>query len=269
MFEAAHDQATGLREMFEPPPGLAVIPMAATRRGLGFRSLVTNIAMAYIRAGQRVIVIDAGAADAAQSLGMRVPLDLANLLSGERDFADVAVQSAEGLYVMNAQKGIPAFVKTAGVPEELFLGLRRLEQPFDVAVLAGKVPEVATMTKNQDDIVFVTNADGDALTATYAEIKRAHTDFEQRAFRVLVNRVDDEREGIGAFKRLAETARKFLGVSIEYGGSVLRDAAFGAADRAQCSVFNAAEASNAARQMSQLVQSMQAWRLGRYTLNEH
>jgi MinD-like ATPase involved in chromosome partitioning or flagellar assembly len=86
---------------------------------------------------------------------------------------------------------------------------------------------------------------------------------------VLVNRVDDERDGIAAFKRLAVTARKFLGVSIEYGGSVPRDAAFVAADRAQSSVYSVAAASNAAGRISQLVQSMQAWRLGRYAVNEY
>lgn len=269
MFEAAQDQATGLREMFEQPPGLAVLPMVATRRGMGFRTLVTNIASAYAKLGQRVIVIDAGPAGSAHTLGMRVPLDLANLLSGDRPFQDVAVQASEGMYIINGQKGIPAFVEMAGDPEELFLGFRRLEQPFDVAILAGNTPEVATLTRNEDEIVFVTNADSESLTATYAEIKRARTEYEQNAFRVLVNRVDDEGEGIKAFKRLAETARKFLGVSIEYGGSVGRDSAFGAADRVQRSVYSVAAASNAARQLSQLVQSMQAWRLGRYALTEN
>ncbi|MEQ1516082.1 MAG: hypothetical protein ABL931_06295 [Usitatibacteraceae bacterium] len=269
MFETVTDQASGLREMFEQAPSVAILPMVATRRGMGFRSLVTNIAVACTKLGQRVVVIDAGAAGTANTLGMRVPLDLANLLSGERTFEEVAVQATEGPYVINAQKGIPAFVEMASDPEDLFLGFRRLEQPFDVAILAGHVAEVATMTRNQDDIIFVTNADTESLTATYAEIKRAHTEFEQNAFRVLVNRVDDEREGLSAFKRLAETARKFLGVSIEYGGAVSRDSAFGSADRARCSVYSVASASGAAKQISHLVQSMQAWRLGRYALNEH
>jgi flagellar biosynthesis protein FlhG len=269
MFEAEQDQATGLREMFEQPASLAVLPMVATRRGMGFRSLVTNIAAACTKLGQRVVVIDAGPAGTAYTLGMRVPLDLANLLSGDRTFEDVAVRASEGIYVINAQKGIPAFVAMAGDAEELFLGFRRFEQPFDIAILAGHVPEVASMTRNQDDIVFVTNTDSESLTATYAEIKRAHSEYEQNAFRVLVNRVDDEREGLNAFKRLAETARKFLGVSIEFGGSIARDSAFGTADRAQRSVYNVAATSNAAKQISQLVQSMQAWRLGRYALTEN
>jgi flagellar biosynthesis protein FlhG len=268
VFETAHDQATGLREMFEQPPGLSVIPMAATRRGMGFRTLVTNIAVCHARLGQRVIVLDAGAAGTANALGVRVQYDLSDLLSGEREFQEVVAHSAEGVHVMKAQKGIPEFVDTSGDPVELFLGFRRLEEPFDVAILEGHVPEVASMTRNQDDVIFVTNPDGDALTATYAEIKRAHTEFGQNAFRMLINRVDDEHQGILAFKRLAETARKFLGVGIEYGGSVPRDVAFAAADREQRSVFAVAPASDAAARISRLVESMQAWRLGRYALNE-
>jgi flagellar biosynthesis protein FlhG len=269
MLDGTMDQAAGLREMFEPPPGLAVISMATARNGAGFHSLVTNIAACFARLGQRVIVIDAGTKGTADVLGVRIKHDLANLLSGEYEFHDVVVQSAEGPYLLKARKGIAQFVNTAGDPVELFLGFRRLQEPFDVAILAGPGPEVAAMTRGQDDMVFVTNPEGDALTATYAEIKRAYIEHEQHAFRVLINRVDDERAGFAAFRRLAQTARRFLGVSIDYGGSIARDAAFVAADRAQCSVYSVASAGNAARQISQLVQSMQAWRLGRYALNEH
>jgi flagellar biosynthesis protein FlhG len=269
MFDAAIDQAAGLREMFESPPGLAVVSMAATRRGMGFRTLVTSIAAGYAKLGQKVIIIDSGAAGTARALGMRLKHDLANLLSGERQIQEVAAKTTEGFFVMSAKKGIPAFVASESDPAELLLGLRRLREPFDVALLAGEVAEVAAMTSDQDDLIFVTNADADALTATYAEIKRAHTGHGQTAFRVLINRVDGEREGIAAFKRMADTARKFLGVSIEYGGSIGRDSAFIAADCAQCSVFGVAAGGNATAQISQLVQSMQAWRLGRYALNDN
>ena len=254
--------------MFAQAPGISVVPIVAAKRGMGFRSLVTNFAAGYARLGHRVIVIDAGAAAAAQSLGLRAPRDLAALLSGEREFDDVAVRAADGFYILNAQKGLPEFVVASGDATELFLGFRRLAEPFDVAILAGKVGEIAALTPSQDDLIFVTHPDAEALTATYAEIKRAHAEHEQHAFRVLVNRVNDESEGLIAFKRLAQATRKFLGVSIEYGGSVPRDSAFTLADRAQCSVFNAAAAGKAAKQISQLVQSMQAWRLGRYAVNE-
>lgn len=269
MFENAVDQASGLRELFELPAGLAVVPMIAARSSMGFRSLVTNIAAGYARLGQRVIVIDAGTAGTGAALGLRTPNDLAQLLSGECEFDDVVVQAPDGLFVLKAHKGIPEFVQMSGDPSDLFLAFRRLEKPFDVAILAGHVSEVAAMTREDDDLVLVTNADSGALTATYAEIKRAHAEHGHRAFRVLINRVDDQHEATVAFKRLAATARRFLGVGIEYGGAVFRDAVFTSADRSQCSIFGVNTKSSAAAQMSQLVKSMQAWRLGRYVLNEN
>jgi flagellar biosynthesis protein FlhG len=269
MFDAVIDQASGLREMFEPPPGLSVVSLAYTRRGMGFRTLVINIAAACAKLGQKVIIVDVGPAGTARALGMRLKYDLANLLSGERQVQEVATKAPEGFFVMNAQKGMRSFVANAGDPAELLLGLQRPKAPFDVAILAGHVAEVAAITDNRDDLIFISNADADALTATYAQIKNAHTEHEQAAFRVLINRVDNEAEGIAAFRRIAGTARKFLGVHIEYGGSIKRDSAFIAADRAQCSVFGVAANSNAATQISQLAQSMQAWRLGRYALNDN
>jgi hypothetical protein len=74
---------------------------------------------------------------------------------------------------------------------------------------------------------------------------------------------------VPANKRVAETARRFLGVGLEYGGCIRRDAAFAAADRAQCSVYSVALKNHAVAQISQLVKSMQTWRLGRYVLNEN
>jgi flagellar biosynthesis protein FlhG len=268
MFESGQDQATGLRELFEPPAGLAVLPLTSARRGMGYRSLVASMAAAIARSGQRVIVLDIAAKGVAPSLGVRTPHDLSSLLSGEKAFEDVVVKSAEGPYLLKAQSGIADFIKSAGDTEQLFLGFRRLAEPFDTLVLAGHGCDIAALVDAGDDLALITSPDSSALTATYAEIKRARVEHEHLSFRVVVNRVDGESEGLAAFNRLADTARKFLGVSIEYGGSVTRDAAFVAADRAQCSVHRVAPESGAALQIAKLVQYMQAWRIGRYALKE-
>ena len=163
MLDVASDQATGLRKMFEAPPGLAVLPLAAVRRDAGFHSLVANIAAGNARLGRRVLVIDTAARGVAHLLGLRTPYDLSDLLSGERDFHDVVVQAAEGLHVLKAQKGIPAFVEMSGDPAELFLAFRRQEEPFDVVIIAGHVREISAMTRRGDDLVLVTNPDGNAI----------------------------------------------------------------------------------------------------------
>jgi len=269
MPDALRDQATGLREMFEPAPGLAVLPITAARQGTSFHSLVTNIAAGHARRGRQVIVIDCQARGVAHALGMRPHHDLAEMLSGECPLAEVAMATADGFHILPAQQGIADFVRNAGDTTELFLGFRRLSAPYDVAILAGGAQQVAALTQDQDDLVMVTDPEGEALTAAYADIKRAHAEHGQHGFRVVLSRVDDEQQGLAAFRRLAQTARRFLGVRVEYGGSVPRDAAFVTADRAQCSVYGVAAASAAAQRISQLVEAMQAWRLGRYALGEH
>ncbi len=268
MFESGQDQATGLRELFEQPAGLAVLPVTSARRGMGYRALVSSMAVSLVRSGQRVIVLDTAAKGIAPAMGLRTPHDLSSLLSGEMAFEDVVIRSAEGLHFLKAQSGFADFTQSAGDAEQLFLGFRRLAEPFDTLILAGHGFEVASLVDHRDDLVFVTTSDGPSLTATYSEIKRARAERDHLAFRVVVNRVDSEDEGLAAFNRLADTARKFLGVGIEYGGSVTRDSAFVAADRAQCSVYRVAPESGAASQISKLVQYMQAWRIGRYALKE-
>ena len=268
MFNAAIDQATGLREMFEPQSGLMVLPMVAARRNMGFRALVTNIAACHAGQGRRTLLVDATVAGVGGALGLRVPYELTQLQSGEREFDEVAVQASEKMFVLRAQRGLAALFDSPDGPNRFCLELRRPPQSFDVVLFAGPLDPVAAMAQDQDDLVFVTAADSDALTATYADIKRACGEYRQCAIRLLVNRVNDERDGMAAFQRLAETAHKFLGIDIEYGGAIVRDAGFVVADRAQCTVFDTAPAGAAAKKITRLVDSMQAWRLGRYVPNE-
>ena len=267
MLDAMPDQARGLRELFQSsdlPPGLTVLPMAIARRGMGFHSVVTNIAAGWARLGKRVIVLEGAAKSVSHTLGMRLQHDLSALLSGEREFDEIAVEVSAGLHLVKAQQGIAELAQAAADPADVYHALQCHEPAFDIAIVVGHVPHVAALTTSWEEMVFVTNPDDAALRATYAEMKRAHSEHGHNAFRILVNRVDDEQQGIAAFRRLADTTRRFIGVGIEYGGSLSRDAAFVAADRKQCTVFDIASAGSAATSISQLLRSMRSWHLGRY-----
>ncbi|MBL8510781.1 MAG: hypothetical protein JNM52_03965 [Betaproteobacteria bacterium] len=266
MFETIHDQATGLREIFAES-GLMVLPMTAVRPGMGYRTMVVNVAASLVKAGQRVVVVDTGPAQIAESLGVQVDYELCDLLSGEREFHEVVGRSAEGIYVLKAALGIRGFIDAAGDISQLFFGFRRLAQPFDVVILAGAVAETAPMTREEDELVMVASNDSQALTATYAAIKQAHTEYGKTAFRILLNRVDDAEAGYAAHLRLADTARRFLGVHVEYAGAIPTDATFAAADRARRSVFSLEPAGEAGRSLELLAEAIPMWRVGRYSLD--
>ena len=72
----------------------------------------------------------------------------------------------------------------------------------------------AQLVVGQSDVV-VTNPDEITMRATYGEIKRAHQEQHHAAFRVVVNRAHDEKTGLTAFRRLADTTRRFVGIELK------------------------------------------------------
>ena len=267
MPDARPDQATGLRELFERRPGLTVLPLASVRRGMGLATVAANIAAASARNGQRTIVLDGAGGSILRALGVRAGHDLSSVLRGECDWRDVAVEVRGSVYIVDAERALAGLANGALAAIELadlYAGFRRGEPALDLAIIAGPAPRIAAITPPHEEIVVVTNPDGAALRATYAELKRAHAEEGHTAFRVIVNRANDAAHGVAAFRRLADTTRKFVGIEIAHGGTLTRDRAFVAADRKQASIFDIASASAAAGQVTQIVRGMRAWRLGRH-----
>lgn len=263
MLELATDQAEGLRAMFRPQR-LRVLTLCAAVRGVGYTSVMVNLAVGLARRGLRVVVLDAGRGLVAPALGLTARYELMHLLTGERDFGGVVLNGPEGICVLPASRGVHALVDAKHDPADLFGAFLNVREPFDFVLLSVPATSAAALTHREDEISYVVDGSDECIRQTYGEMKQLSTQFGRRYFRLIYNRVNGN-EAAAVHHRMAQAAKKFLDSELEFGGYVPRDLAIKSAQGGFCSVFAMNEQSAAAQSFEQLASSADFWRIGEFS----
>jgi flagellar biosynthesis protein FlhG len=206
------DQATGLRQLFDRPRASAwgVVGLDAT-------PLALDLALALTRIGRRVVALDGSCGDIARAFGLRVRYELSHALAGDKRLSEVLFAGSEGLSVLPAARGM-ARIEEGGVAGFDAL-LRTLAAPPTSAdvVLCNGLPAAARGM----DIVLALAPTTVSLTAAYAELKRLARDEMHGHCRVVIDGARTERAANDAFASVAATARRFLGIELEFAGALI------------------------------------------------
>lgn len=196
MFEAARDQAAGLRRLFRAPQP-SLLPLGCAAGDASDRAGVEAMARALARAGRRPLLVDllGGARRGRPSSFARVDADaLLPEGAGARDFA--------------------RFVESLADPAGGGHGA------FDVALVAADPLRLADLTAGVvERIVLVARTRGDGLAHTYSQIKAMHLAHGFRAYCTLFLDAGSRAAALASHRRLADTAARFLGAAIEFGGA--------------------------------------------------
>lgn len=259
---AGADQAAGLRSLLKRR-SLRLLPVLGDCETRAHGACAGQLAVGLARAGHSVMLLDA-AGSALDALALRADGDLADLLEGGRDFAQVAVRGAAGLRALAARRGLPALIAADAAGVDFFAGFTRLAEPPDLLILC--LPPLSgpdgrlwlPVGGGAGESMLVTAPGERALTAAYAAIKQASQPGAGTvpAFRILVNGADGERDARAIGRQLSDTARRFLGVAVGYAGNVPRNA------RGQ--VFGsgaAAPHAEATRAFARIAAEVPGWRL--------
>ncbi len=197
MFEVARDQAAGLRRLFRPQQP-RLLPLGCTAGEAGDRAGVEAMARALARAGRRPLLID--------------------LLGGAArrgDDASFAHIDADALLPEGAgARELARFVASLAEPGGDGRGT------FDVALVAADPLRLADLTAGvAERIVLVARTRGDGLARTYSQIKAMHLAHGFRAYCTLFLDAGSRAAALASHRRLADTAARFLGAAIEFGGT--------------------------------------------------
>lgn len=242
--------------------GVRVISVTSGKGGVGKSNVVANLAIAFARRGERVLVIDAdlgvGNLDVLLGLSPRATLD--QVLAGEKRLDEVIMEGPAGIKLVPAGSGIQDFT-ALGSRERLRLldELDRLEEEFDLVIVdtaAGVSENVTYFSVAAREIVAVVSPEPTSIADVYALIKILATRYGEREFRVLVNMARDERDARQVFHRLAQVAARFLDVSLDYVGCVLRDDLLVAAVKQQRAVLEMYPTARASRCFTTLARTI-------------
>lgn len=219
----------GVKVGISDPKGIRVISVTSGKGGVGKSNVVSNLAIALSTQGKKVLVIDAdlGLGNLDVLLGLSPMYNLNNVLNGEKTIAEIIVDGPAGIKIIPAGSGVQEFT-SLGQHEKLKLldELDMLEEKFDIMIVdteAGISENVTYFAVAAQEIIVVVTPEPTSITDVYALIKLLATKYSEHHFKVLVNMAKDSEDALEVFRKLANVAGRFLDISLDYLGCVVKD----------------------------------------------
>ena len=247
----SHDQASGLRRLFERRT-TTLVPILAQARASG--GLVANLGVAAGRGGRRTLIVDETSGTVALAVGLSARFELAHVLAGDSTFEKAILAIDENTDLLPATRGLAALSERGLTLDNVFAGLPR--RP-DLALVHTSSPRRAARLLGAHAGVLIPVAGGSAgLTDAYLELKRSAARGE--SLRALVHGVADADAAYGQYAALASATARFLAAPVRYAGFVPGDAALARSRREQRSVFEIDASAASARALEQLAAQLAA-----------
>jgi flagellar biosynthesis protein FlhG len=209
--------------------GIRVISVTSGKGGVGKSNVVSNLAIALSAQGKKVLLIDAdlGLGNLDVLLGLSPVYNLNHVLNGEKGIIDILIDGPAGIKIIPAGSGVQELT-SLGQHEKLKLldELDMLEEQFDIMIVdteAGISENVTYFTVAAQEIFVVVTPEPTSITDAYALIKLLATRYSEHHFKVLVNMSKDSEEALEVFRKLANVAGRFLDISLDYLGCVIKD----------------------------------------------
>lgn len=232
------DQAARLRSLvserneavLELPVNMRIIAVTSGKGGVGKTNFALNLSIFLARSGKRVVVIDAdfGLANVELLLGVSPRYSFKHVLAGEVTVAEALTLGPDGVKFLSGGSGIMELADVTDSQMSVLLsGFSQLEEHADILVIdtgAGISNTVTNFLKAAHETVVVTTSDPTAITDAYAVMKVISEDNpEPPEIKIVINRVENHREGQEVFDRLHRVCNRFLNMKPINLGSIPYD----------------------------------------------
>lgn len=217
-----------------------VIAVTSGKGGVGKTSIVGNLAVAFRRLGNRVLILDGdlGLANIDIIFGLNPAYNIRHVIQGEKDLAEVIVEGPEEILIIPAGSGVHDLAHlTNGQKLNLLNEFDTLNEDFDIFLIdtgAGISSNIIYFNIAAQERIVVATCEPGSIRSACALMKVIFTEHGTRRFKLLVNMVNDAEEARSVFEQLSDAVDSFPGlVSIEYLGFIPKDENFERAAREQ------------------------------------
>jgi len=235
---AFEDQASSLRRLLGGSMLRSALFIGGDS-GIGQTALVAGTAEAMARRGHAVLVVDGQPhlRSGAGWFGLSPRGDLAEALSGQRRLDEVLLHAAGGVTWAPAARLGPAGLAGGGVDGAAEVAdrvLGELSARFDcvlVDVPADRADRWWPAAAHAGAVLLGSTGAARSVTATYSALKMLALEVGQRRYLWWMGRAADPAAAEAAWGKVAQTARRFLQVRLDYAGAVPLDAGVPRAQR--------------------------------------
>jgi flagellar biosynthesis protein FlhG len=239
-----------------------VIAVTSGKGGVGKTNVVVNLALAFVKLGKRVMILDADLALANVDilLGLAPKFTLQHVLTGEKKLSDILVEGPRGVKILPATSGVMELTQLTEEQKLVLLNeLDTLEHEFDLLLIdtaAGVSSNVVYFNMAAEEILVIASPEPTAITDAYALMKILFTRYQEKRFRLLINSAHDSNEAEEVYRRLSLVAERFLQISLTYVGYIPLDENVPRAIRQQKAVMEAYPHSQASRSFIRIARSI-------------
>ena len=237
----------------QSPHSTRILTVTSGKGGVGKSNFSLNFAMALQKRGCRVLLFDAdiGMANIDVLLGIPATYNLFHLLKREKTIWEIIQTGPSGLQFIAGGSGFQDLIRLSDKDLEYFAGeIGKLHGHVDFLLFdtgAGLSKETVRFITAADETLIVTTPEPTSITDAYALIKMVKSMGHDVTFKLIVNRVSDDREGRQTADNIRQVASRFLGLDIPLLGFVPDDASVSKAVKRQTALAVAFPESPACR----------------------
>lgn len=258
------DQAAGLRRLLGQT-GFQVITVMSGQQGAGKTAATANLAVALARAGRDVLIIDQDRHNRGVSaaLGLTPRYDLADVLAGRCTLDALMLNGPDNVQVLPIGGGFDRLGRLSERDQEwLAESFNRLQCGVDIVLVDTEEatdPDALPLGLAASEIMVVLPPGGTAITQAYTLVKRLAHNFGKRQFRLLLNRMASPEQAQAMAHNFADTAERYLGVSVDYLGYIPLDERLTRAGHLHTSVVDAFPVAQSTSQFRKLADGLLRW----------
>ena len=231
------DQAEQLRNIIKansiPRPVARVITVTSGKGGVGKSNTAINLAIQFLKMGQRVIILDAdfGLANIEIMFGTVPKHNFCDLIYQGKNIKEIITWGPMEVGFISGGSGIAGL---SNLSREyltyIIQSLAELDAIADIVIVdtgAGISDAVLEFLVASGEILVVTTPEPTSITDSYSLLKalKRHPRFSEKAsqVKVIANKVDSQNEGQALFNKLNAVVSRYLKLPITYLGAVPQD----------------------------------------------
>ncbi|MCL1996871.1 MAG: MinD/ParA family protein [Defluviitaleaceae bacterium] len=206
-----------------------LITVTSGKGGVGKSNFTLNLAICLSKAGNRVIIIDADFAMANIEVlfGVVPGKSLLNVLRGESTISEIIIDGPAGISLVSGGSGFADLAALNEKQVDFFLeSFTYFDENYDIVLIdtgAGASHQVINMVKASQETIIITTPEPTALTDAYAMIKILKSLKTMPEMFIVINRIDNRREGEEIYSKLNRVSHRFLGLELKLLGFIPDD----------------------------------------------